>query len=129
MDTTKLTLGQEVWMQSGSYAKRGKVVAIGSYPAGAMGLPPPKWYAEGPLLLVERYVEVEFNDDDWRYRIRFDAANGRTGDGWRGLGYWYYVSILGWLQEDPRIPSTEYGPWELVDHGPTDGKERIPASL
>lgn len=107
-----------------------RITQHGSHPAGALGEAPPKWYSDGPLTLLSWYAEVEFDDDGWRYRIRFDA-NGKTGDGWRGLGYRYHVSAmeLGWLQDDPRIPGTEYGPWELVDHCPTDGEERIPASL
>jgi hypothetical protein len=99
MDTKKLVVGQDVWVQVGEdiwkrdepYTEKGKVVEI-----------------------TERYVAVEFpGDGTWlqsRCLIRFDAVTGKTGTGWDGLGY-YAPGPGGWLQSDPRSP----GCWELTD--------------
>lgn len=94
MDTRTLVVGQEVWMRSGVYTQKGKVAEV-----------------------TEQYVDVEVSRAENAVRgfIRFDA-NGKTGTGWDGLGYFIYVGEeVGMLQSDPRTPGTEFGPWELTD--------------
>lgn len=110
MDTKALVVGQDIWMRSGEYAKRGKVVAI-SVP-GAKEI----MASNGPPMPEGGCVEVEFSyADGRRYFIRFDA-NGKTGTGWEGFGQWDYIGPeIGPLQSDPRLPGTEFGPWELVE--------------
>jgi hypothetical protein len=93
-------VGQEVWMQSGPYVQKGKVSEM-----------------------TEKYVLVEVlstkgGAPGWQnpgyYFIRFDS-NGKTGTGWDGLGLFEYIGPeVGMLQSDPRIPSTQFGPWKLI---------------
>lgn len=111
MDIKTLVVGQEVWLKSGPYTRKGKVVDISFL----------KDYVQGPngarLKLPVGVVGVEplHTENEMRYLILFDA-NGKTGDAWNGLGFWEYIGDeLGWLQSDPRTPGTAYGHWELVD--------------
>ena len=93
MDTKTLVVGQEVWMRSGVYTQKGKVAEV-----------------------TEQYVSVELflGENHVRGFIRFDT-NGKTGTGWDGLGYFEYIGEeVGMLQSDPRLPGTEFGPWELT---------------
>jgi hypothetical protein len=85
----ELSVGQEVWMESGMYAKPAKVVEItGQYVIVEL------LRAEGPVGL--------------QYKIRFDL-NGKACDSSD-----IYEGNL-WGGPDPRIPGThEFGPWELV---------------
>jgi hypothetical protein len=82
------SVGQEVWMKSGMYAQRGKVVAV-----------------------RERCVEVELLRAEGpvglKYLIRFDT-NGKACDSSD-----IYEGNM-WGGPDPRIPGThEFGPWHL----------------
>jgi hypothetical protein len=132
MDTKTLVVGQEVWMKSGPYAKKGKVVEVFFAPPGTATPPRPEGYILSPTESVEFipgwYVEVEFlppanaNEkmgthwdvgDVGRFFIRFDA-NGKTGTGWDGLGF-FEPHFGSTLQSDPRTPGTKFGPWELVE--------------
>lgn len=108
MDTKTLVVGQDVWLKSGPYTRRGKVADISFLqniqrrnagqlepPVGAVG------------------VELVPIANETRCLILFNAK-GKTGDAWNGLGAWEYIGDeIGWLQSDPRTPGTEYGPWEL----------------
>ncbi|HET9406013.1 MAG TPA: hypothetical protein VFO39_02135 [Candidatus Sulfotelmatobacter sp.] len=93
LDTKTLAVGQEVWMQSGIYAKKAKVVEVTKRRVIVELL-----RAEGPIGL--------------KYQIRFDA-NRKACDS----SDIYDGNI--WGGPDPRIPGThEFGPWELVDPDP-----------
>jgi hypothetical protein len=88
MDTTKLRVGQEVWMKSGpGYGTQGKVVKI-----------------------TEHFIEVDLlragGPVGLRYGIRFDA-NGKACDS-RDIyeGNW-------WGDNGRSVPGTDCGPWEL----------------
>ena len=60
-------------------------------------------------------VEVLLAKNAVRGFIRFDAVTGKTGTGWDGLGYFEYIGEeVGMLISDPRMPGTDFGPWELV---------------
>jgi hypothetical protein len=127
MDTKTLVVGQEVWMKSGPYAKKGKVVEVFSAPPGTATPPRPEGYILSPTesveFIPEWYVEVEFlppanaNEkiggiwDTGPFFIRFNAE-GKTGTGWDGLGF-FEPHCGGRLQSDPRTPGTKFGPWEL----------------
>jgi hypothetical protein len=88
MDTTKLVVGQEVWMKSGIYGNKGKVVKITERCVEVEPL-----RAEGPIGL--------------KYGIRFDT-NGMACDSSD-----IYEGNM-WSGPDSRIPGThEFGPWEL----------------
>lgn len=92
MDTNKLEIGQEVWIKSGIYGKKAKVVEVTE-----RGVEVELLRAEGPIGL--------------KYGIRFDTS-GRACDS-RDI----YEGNM-WGGPDPRIPGThEFGPWEL-DEGP-----------
>jgi len=95
MDTNKLVVGQEVWMQSGPYALKGKVT-----------------------MFIDQCVMVEVPQPKNAVRgfIKFDA-NGKTGTGWDGLGYFELIGC-GLEQCDPRPVGTKYGTWELTDKKP-----------
>jgi hypothetical protein len=86
-----LTVGQEVWMKSGIYARKGKVAVVRDW-----------------------CVEVELLRDEGgpigpKYSIRFDT-NGKACDSSD-----IYEGNM-WGGPDPRIPGThECGPWELED--------------
>jgi len=90
MDTKKLVVGQEVWMQSGMYAQKGKVVVV------------TELCVEVELLLVYGPIGL-------KHTLRFDT-NGHACDSSD-----LYTDNM-WGGPDPRIPGThEFGPWELVD--------------
>ena len=93
MYTKTLVVGQDVWMKSGPYTQKGKVAEV-----------------------TEQYVDVDVFLDKNAVGgfIRFDA-NGKTGTGWDGLGYFVYIGKEV-LQSDPRLPGTEFGAWELVNN-------------
>jgi len=113
MDTKTLVVGQEVWLKTGPYTRKGKVVDISflkdyvqgngarlKLPVGVAGVEP---------------VEPLYTENELRCLILFDA-NGKTGDAWNGLDSWEYIGDeIGWLQSDPRTPGTAYGHWELGD--------------
>jgi hypothetical protein len=115
VNTNTLVVGQEVWMRSGPYTQKGKVVAAVSSSPGTVEnggeISVPKWYVEVEFL-------PHFNGgtagkwDAGHFFIRFDA-NGKTGTGWDGLGF-FEPHFGGTLQVDPRTPGTMCGPWELV---------------
>jgi hypothetical protein len=69
MDTKTLVVGQEVWMQSGPYAKKGKLVAAVSSPPGTVenggAISVPEWYVE-----VEFFPPVSANENDTIYPKR-----------------------------------------------------------
>jgi hypothetical protein len=82
------TVGQEVWMKSGIYAKKAKVVKV------------TKQCVEVELLRAEGPIGP-------KYLIRFDT-NGRACDSSD-----IYEGNM-WGGPDPRIPGThEFGPWKL----------------
>jgi len=87
MDTTKLAVGQKVWMQSGPCTVETKVVEI-----------------------TEHYMAVGHLCG--RYLVRF-GPNGEASKGWDDLGLFYDFGIG--MDHDARIPGTKYGPWELVE--------------
>jgi hypothetical protein len=98
MDTSKLVVGQDVWVLVGEdiwtkkrYYEKGKVVEI-----------------------TERYVAVEFPGGGIRLPamclIRFDAVTGKTGTARDGLGYFDRAGG-DWIQISPYSP----GFWELTD--------------
>lgn len=111
MDIKTLVVGQEVWLKSGPYTRKGKVVDISFLQDCRQHQTGPR--LKPPVGVVG--VEPLHTENEMRYLILFDA-NGKTGDAWNGLGSWEYIGDkIGWLQSDPRTPGTAYGPWELVD--------------
>jgi len=91
MDIKTLVVGQEVWMQSGIYAKKAKVFKI-----------------------TDRHVEVELLRAEGpvglKYGIRFDRNSGVACDS----SDIYEGNMFGFTPG--RIPGThEFGPWELDD--------------
>jgi hypothetical protein len=91
MNTKTLTVGQEVCMQSGIYARKGKITKV-----------------------TESCVEVELPEFvgpiGLKSSIRFDRS-GKACDS----SDIYNENM--WGGPDSRIPGThEFGPWELVDN-------------
>jgi hypothetical protein len=92
--TFPLVVGQAVRMRSGCRTQEGKVAEV------------TEQYVLVGVICADKTESREF--------IRFDH-NGKTGTGWDGLGSFEYIGKeVGMLQSDPRLPGTEFGPWELV---------------
>jgi hypothetical protein len=97
MDTTKLVVGQIVWMQSGPHREKGRV-----------------------LWITDKYIGVGvlhgMTGGDYRYAFLFDF-NGKTGTVWEGLGSVTHCGGESWVTDNPFAPGTvEYGP--LRTRGP-----------
>jgi hypothetical protein len=101
MDTKTLTVGQNIWMQSGDLFKETTVTEI-----------------------TDKYVQAEpvlFAQNERPYMIRFDK-NGKQPvlenyifKAWDGLGV-YERLFDGWWQEDRRpLCGDGHKPWELVE--------------
>jgi hypothetical protein len=110
MDTTKLVVGQKIWMQSGPLLKEATVTEI-----------------------TEEYIEVkpvafDQNERPWMIHFQKDGKQfsvedlvKRTGGyvDWKYLGNLgvYDWTCRGWERHDPRPEGGPAGPWELTLRG------------
>jgi hypothetical protein len=111
MDTSKLVIGQTVWMKSGDHFKEATVTEITE-----------EYIAAKPVCFGqnENPWMIHFQKDGKQFSVQ--ALVARTGSGridWKYLGNLgvYDWSCRGWERHDPRPEGGPGGPWELVDDG------------
>jgi hypothetical protein len=109
MDTTKLVVGQKVWMRSGDLRREVVVTDI----------------TEGTET-TKGYIDVEpvfapLSERPWM--ARFDREGIMRSPflswDWGGFGFYeWYPAFGGWWQEDARS-ATDFGLWELASNDPS----------